>query len=286
MPQALTLHRQATPLLSVRSWHNKGPDSLAGTSAHDTIEIAWSEAGGAPEYAVGKQEWTVRPGYVVVVPPHVEHWSRIAPGGQASVLGLDASVLDEVGDAMNVRAELQPLLTAARPQLLVLGRLILAEATGQTVGHDIAVDALTEALAVALLRAEPQPTGEGGERAPSDLRIRRAVAFIEASYGTPLSLEAIATVAGMSRFHFGRLFATQTGKSPYRYLVDVRLSHAATLLKDAHVSVTEAALTVGFNDLGRFARAFRARFGVSPSEALAASRPRTIAPRENARLGA
>jgi AraC family transcriptional regulator len=84
----------------------------------------------------------------------------------------------------------------------------------------------------------------------------------------------MARAARMSRYHFSRRFKDATGKSPYRYLVDVRLERAAELLRRGRAGVTEAALTVGFSDPSRFARMFRARFGASPAKYAEARRPR------------
>jgi AraC-like DNA-binding protein len=190
------------------------------------------------------------------------------------VLGLSHAVVEEVADAMGVSPELEAGVMT-NPRLLRLCEHIFDEAAlPAAAGRDLALDSLTGALSVELLRSDvPRATAPAAR--PTDLRIRRALAFIDASYSEPLSLDAIAKVAGMSRFHFGRMFEAQVGKSPYRYLVDVRIARAAALLRTGRVSVTEAALSVGFNDLGRFGRSFKARFGVAPSEALAASRPKS-----------
>jgi AraC family transcriptional regulator len=271
VPDPITLLRQASPRINVRAWHNRGPGRYGGTAAHTTIEIAWADDGG-PEYIVGRQHIALPRGVAMVVPAGVEHTTYIAEGVRAQVLGLKASVVEEVADAMSVRAALQPTVSAARPRLLALGRLIFDEALEQTAGCDVAIDAMTEALAVELVRT--RPAEPKAERRPADPRIRRAVEYIDASFAAPLSIDAVAKVATMSRFYFGRVFEEQVGKSPYRYLVDVRVRHAAAMLRRGRVSVTEAALSVGFNDLGRFGRAFRARYGVSPREALAASRAR------------
>jgi AraC family transcriptional regulator len=262
--------------MGIRAWHNKGPEPYGGTSAHASFEIAWSDAG-APEYTVGAHRMTLHPGCAIIVPARVEHTTQLGAGVRAKVLGLHASVVEEMADAMSLRAPREASITRVRPRLVALGELIFDEAIERTAGHDLAIEAMTEALAVEVIRVDPP--SPACEKIPGDPRIRRAITFIDASYAGPLSLDAIAKVAGMSRFYFGRLFVAQVGKSPYRYLVDVRVARAASLIRGGRVSVTEAALSVGFNDLGRFGRAFRARFGVTPSEALAASRPRRRADR-------
>ena len=105
-------------------------------------------------------------------------------------------------------------------------------------------------------------------------RIETVAAFIRDHADESLPLSRLAREAGMSRFHFGRMFEAEVGKSPYRYLVDVRLACAHTLLKSGHVSVTQTAFRVGYSDLGRFGRAFRAKFGMTPREAIGSAGPR------------
>src|SRR5438477_307637 len=81
----------------------------------------------------------------------------------------------------------------------------------------------------------------------------------------PLSLDELARLAAMSRFHFSRSFHEQVGHSPYAYLTTVRLRRAAELLGCGSANVTEAAYASGFTDLGRFGRKFRAAYGCTPS---------------------
>jgi AraC-like DNA-binding protein len=276
----ITLVRQASPSLGVRAWHVRRPEPHCNTSAHASIELAWTQEG-APEYVVGSRTMVLPLASVALIPARAEHRTTVTPGTRAKVLGLNHAVVEEVADAMGLRADLEASVISS-PRLLRLCEHIFDEAVEAAPGRDLALDSLTGALAVELLRTDVPRTPVSDTR-PADLRIRRALAYIDASFAQPLSLDAIAKVAGMSRFHFGRMFEAQVGKSPYRYLVDLRIERAAALLRTGKVSVTEAALSVGWNDLGRFGRAFRARFGVTPSEALASSRPKS-SPAWTARL--
>ncbi len=271
MNEAVVIQR-ASPWVGVRSWHNRG-GPLRGESAHGTIEIAWTETPDAVVYDVGSRRLALEPQETIVIPAGVQHATSIAPGARAKVIALDKEALDQMADAMSVRPEV-PILTAKEPsKLRLLSRLLYDDVISRSPGREMAVESLTGALVVELLRSVSpgEPRGARGPRVP-DARIRRAIDLIETSYAEPLSLEAISKVAGMSRFHFARVFEAQTGRSPHRYLVDIRVSRAAALLRTGRVGVTEAAFRVGYNDLGRFARAFRAREGVSPSEMAAASR--------------
>ena len=75
-----------------------------------------------------------------------------------------------------------------------------------------------------------------------------------------------ASDAGLSAFHFLRLFAQVLGVTPHQYLIRSRLRRAARLLADGARSISDVALDVGFEDLSNFTRSFRAEFGASPRE--------------------
>jgi AraC-like DNA-binding protein len=135
-------------------------------------------------------------------------------------------------------------------------------------GRALAIEALAEALLVRLLRGSATCAKRGR---PSDPRIRHAVDLIETQLAEAIDVNDLARAAGMSRFHFSRVFRDEIGASPYAYLVERRLERAAARLRSERVSVTTAALDAGFRDLGRFARAFKQRFGMTAREYAAAS---------------
>ena len=144
-----------------------------------------------------------------------------------------------------------------------LGRVLRAEARDTAPGSLLAADAVGEALVVELLRRAPARAAAVAAR---DARVNLALDRICASYAEPLTVDDLARCAGMSRFHFSRLFRDQVGDAPYHHLLRVRVGRAAELLRRGRHDVSEAALAVGFHDLGRFARMFRREIGCSPSE--------------------
>jgi AraC-like DNA-binding protein len=96
---------------------------------------------------------------------------------------------------------------------------------------------------------------------------RRAVEtalWIDAHSHQQIDLEQAAGQAGISPFHFLRLFSSVLGVTPHQYLVRSRLRHAARLLADNDIPVTDVAYDVGFGDLSNFVRTFHRAAGVSP----------------------
>lgn len=93
--------------------------------------------------------------------------------------------------------------------------------------------------------------------------IRRSMAFMAASAAGPCSLTGVARAIGMSPFHFARLFSALAGTSPHQFLLALRLRRSAAMLR-AGASVTDAAMSSGFENLSHFSRSFQRRFGVNP----------------------
>ena len=117
-------------------------------------------------------------------------------------------------------------------------------------------------------------------RAPKPMKAamrdrRRAVEtalWIDAHSHRPIDLEDAAAQAGISPFHFLRLFSDVLGVTPHQYLVRSRLRHAARRLADDDSPITDIAYDVGFGDLSNFVRTFHRAAGVSPLRFRQASR--------------
>jgi AraC-like DNA-binding protein len=89
----------------------------------------------------------------------------------------------------------------------------------------------------------------------------------------------MAQEAGLSRYHFLRVFQQLTGVTPHQYILRARLLRAATMLITERAQVLEIAMACGFGDLSNFNHAFRAEFRMNPGE----YRKRSIKPSSTAR---
>jgi AraC family transcriptional regulator len=106
---------------------------------------------------------------------------------------------------------------------------------------------------------------------------------IQARLDEDLALDRLARLAGMSRFHFLRQFRALTGETPKQYVLRLRIERAALRLLLVRSSVLDVALECGFQNHETFTRAFKRRFGTSPSEyrtSRDAQRPAAIAAEE------
>ena len=96
----------------------------------------------------------------------------------------------------------------------------------------------------------------------------RALTYVEANLGERFSLETLAEAAGMSRFHFARVFRIATGYSPMQFLMRRRVARGKEILSQGDMSICDVAALLGFCDQSHFTRTFRRVAGMSPREYL------------------
>ena len=89
--------------------------------------------------------------------------------------------------------------------------------------------------------------------------------FIDEHCEQPLTLDALAARAYLSRYHFIRLFRRRYFETPHRYLTRKRLEKAKELLADSSLSVTDICFDVGFESIGSFSTLFHKSVGWTPS---------------------
>jgi AraC-like DNA-binding protein/ActR/RegA family two-component response regulator len=105
-----------------------------------------------------------------------------------------------------------------------------------------------------------EPTGAGHPN------IQKALVFMREHFANRITLDDVARAACVSRYHFCRLFHQHMGAAFHDYLHELRVTEAKVLLTDQHLTVTEIAYAVGFNDLSHFDHTFRRIVGCAPSE--------------------
>jgi len=148
------------------------------------------------------------------------------------------------------------------PELMVLGELAQSAAEGKS---DVALDEAGLWFAARFVELVSGRAREPQQAGPADRRRAvRAALFIEAHAQEPIDLERAAREAGLSPFHFLRLFSRVVGVTPHQYLLRSRLRRAARLLAEGGPSITDVAYEVGFGDLSNFVRTFRRAAGISP----------------------
>ena len=156
----------------------------------------------------------------------------------------------------------------SRPQLPPMESLapLLAEAEAARDEDDAAA---FEDLALRLAGAVIGALSDTPKRArtPTARDIRRVTAIvrrIESQPEEPASLDAFASDAAMSPYHFLRTFRQVVGMAPHQYVLRTRLHRAALRLRQAREEISTIAFAAGFNDLSTFNRRFKKVMGMNP----------------------
>ncbi len=97
-----------------------------------------------------------------------------------------------------------------------------------------------------------------------DRKVARALGLLQAEPAKRWTVERLARAVGLSRAAFARRFAAVTARAPLRYLTELRLALAATLLESTDDSLAELASRVGYASEFAFSRAFKRQHGVAP----------------------
>lgn len=109
-------------------------------------------------------------------------------------------------------------------------------------------------------------------------RLRRVADYIRAHIETEITLDAMASVACMSRFHFVRAFKSHMGTTPCQYVSQLRIEHAKGLLHVGERRIAVIAETLQFSSQSTFTRAFRKATGFTPLQYASSSDAFSTAP--------
>ena len=157
------------------------------------------------------------------------------------------------------------------PLVVGIASAIVSELQTQTSSGRLLVETLACSLAARLVQnhvspspahASPRVTQEGLDRR----RLFRVLDYIEANLEGDLTIDRLASIAHLSRFHFARAFKVAIGQSPHQYVSAKRLDRAKALLIRGDESLADIAFALKFSCQANLTRAFRRATGQTPSQ--------------------
>ena len=236
-----------------------GPGDMPYVEVHTGFSLSYVRKGSFG-YRIGGRSSELVAGSVLLGRPGDEYLCthEHVEGDECLCFHFDDAFVDGLGGkAETFRGTVPPI-----PELMVLGEL------GQAIAEGRSELGLDEAGMLLAARFVALASGRAWKPETTQPRDRRraieAALFLDAHSHEPLDLEGTAAHAGLSPFHFLRLFSKTIGVTPHQYLVRSRLRRAARLLAEGDRPVTDVALDVGFGDLSNFVRTFHRAAGVSP----------------------
>ena len=235
---------------------------------HDEFQIGVFHEGAGDLYCRGARH-AITPRTLVVVPPGEAHsghstqesgWSYLVIGVRLSLLQDICADLGELGTRR--RPELNDVVLSDPALFTSFWRLCRTfAAPGQILERD---EQVTEVFGDLLTRYG----ASGATRRPPGREpraVQRAVEYLEAHSAANLSLDDLARVACLSKYHFTRVFKKEVGLTPHAYQIQLRVRRAAELIRGG-TGIGPAAYTAGFAAQSHLNLHFKRCLGVTPGQ--------------------
>ena len=255
-------------------WHDPALPFIEARAVQDGRHVCYDKhshahfsigaiTGGHSHYLNQRSLQEVGPGSLVLMNPEEVHACNPIADQPWSYLMfyLDTDWLRSQQEEAGLGGEFRPFdMTACRDPLLFQGLQHLHHQLVQApdpLAREVACHLFSRQL---LARLTP---ARWDDRPPQHLQ--RAAELMQDDSASPLSLSQLSAVAGLTPSHFVRAFSQHYGMTPHAYLLDRRIRHARTLLKQGQ-PLAEVALASGFADQAHFQRQFKRRVAATPGQ--------------------
>lgn len=231
---------------------------------HGTYALGLIEAG-AQSFRHGGVRHLAPPGTIIAVNPDEVHDGEAAsPDGYSyRMLYFDGDRFPRDGECPDQPALRGP--TIQDPRLTRTLAFLLRRLDGSAVRDGTAASLELESRLLSfwklLLTRHAGAPARAGKR--DDKRVQRARDYLAANAVRDVQLAEVARVAGLSPFHFLRLFADAYGLTPHAFLMAMRLEEARNRLARGE-PIADVAAETGFADQAHLTRRFKAAYGVTP----------------------
>ncbi len=149
-------------------------------------------------------------------------------------------------------------------------RLILQfmkEAGEKLPGYEYVLQSLNTQIIISLLRNISNTLSYHSDNEDnSDVRaVKHTIEYLRSQLTSDFSLDKLAASVNYSPYHLIRIFKKNTGKTPYAYLIDLKIKKAKELLATETYSINEISILCGFSNRTHFSTVFKRKVGVTPS---------------------
>lgn len=204
--------------------------------------------------------------------PYEFRWKRLSAEPFEVVmvllgLALFEEALQDVYGTNAAHATLRDISGFEDPQLVTLLQCLREEAE-RPKASKLFTRGVAQALCIHLARNCVELDNSSSKEASSlpAFKLRRITAWMAEHMAQEFSLALLAEQAGMSEYHFNRLFKRAVGIPPSQYQIKLRIDAARRLLRETEMTVVTIANEVGYSNPSHFSRIFRKDTGFSPSD--------------------
>ena len=228
---------------------------------------------GQGQFLIENETYPVSVNDLVIVNPNVSHTevSLNASPLKYIVLGVEGLELTATNGSNNTNFCIINFKNLRENILLCLQNM-LTEIENKHPGYDIVCQDLMEILIVLLGRQTNFATILSPISKKTSRLCGSSKRYIDTHYQENITLDQLAEVCHVSKYHLAHAFTEEYGISPINYLISKRISEAEHLLKTTDFSLSLISSTTGFSSSSYFAQIFRKQKGMSPTEFRKSSR--------------
>jgi AraC family transcriptional regulator len=223
--------------------------------------------GGGGEY----REYMLQENLVFPFNSEQEH----GPGHDPGQLGVrafmaDRSLVQEAAAAAGLTKTVEFVNASCPPPPAVraLANQFVEESRGQQVGSEFMLDLIAAQLVLHFLRTctSNLPRVQRSQDRIDRDRVALVIEHFHDDPCHPYSLDEVTRLAQMDKFRFIRCFRAVTGKTPQKYLMNLKVERACRYLEKSQMTMTEICIACGFSDPSHFSTVFKREVGMPPSE--------------------
>lgn len=258
------------------TWKGKRTCDEKNYHSHDHAELAYVLSGRG-KYRIDDKIYEVEEGDLIVLNPGVKHQALVSDPLNSTTEFFVGFVDIRIGDfepnVVPLPTELPVLHTKGelRQKLFKICASMEAENAVCRQGRYFMLKAYLIQMLLLIVREQTEPvevqTGYAFESVNKKYVVEQIVSYFEDHYEEKISLDQIAENMYLSPFYISKIFKSETGDTPIRHLINIRLEKAKELLENGWGgSIQEVAAQVGYDDAYHFSKLFKKRYGVSPSQ--------------------
>lgn len=249
---------------------NKAANITQGTHLHNSYEFVICHSK-LPSTIIGNRLYDRKDNTLFAVNPMQEHgMAAHLKGFNICGLHIDKSLIEsvsmEIYGSSNILFSNDSFVLTHDISLLI--RLFLEELKYKQSGYEYIIENLSLLIAGNLLRQIKHnlPFMPNNISDNNKERIKAVIDYMNENYTTGVSCTELANLIKMNKFGFIRSFKAETRKTPYEYLLDLKIEKAKKMLKGNDYSITEVSMMCGFSSHSHFTSTFKKKAGLSPTE--------------------
>lgn len=267
---ALPFSQENLPSLKLRNAASAryGGDWPSIPHAHSYMELFYV-VDGAGEFRIDNELFPVGANQMVIINPNIMH-TEVSLGDhplEYIVVGLEGPEL-KIHENQDCRFCI--LSVGEKGGILASMQAILREMQNRKPGYETVCQAYTQILMVQLLRSDSFALVPSQDRASGQFASLRH--YMDHHFKEHLTLEDLARVARVNKYHLAHAFCQEYGIPPMRYLTERRIREGQRLLTETDMTLSQISAVLGFSSGSYFSQAFRRVTGQSPMEYRRANR--------------